>query len=347
MTLRTIGLLSAACLTVALAVSSSVEAQTADRARGWDPAWEPPRTPWGHPDLQGNWTNATITPLQRREGLGPTLSWEEVAALEREQADRLARSFEPSDPDRPAPIPGNLGTYDDFYFDAGDRVAVVQGEPRSSLITFPPSGRIPALSPRGLDRNRADRELRSRFGPFDHPELRPIAERCIIYYGSSPTGTLGPPMTPTNGYNNNYTIVQNADHVVIMTEMIHDVRIVRLGEQVPLPGHIRPWFGESRGRWDGNTLVVETTQVHPQQRFNELSANRIFHTDLKVTERFTRVDEGTILYEFEIEDPVTYSEPWGGQIPLLRFDDQIFEYACHEGNYALGNILRGGRYQDP
>ncbi len=171
-----------------------------------------------------------------------------------------------------------------------------------------------------------------------------MAERCIVYYGLSPTGLLGPPMTPTRGYNNNFTIVQNADHVLIMSEMIHDVRIIRLGEPNRLPAHVRPWFGDSWGRWEGNTLVVETTNIHPDMGFNE-QADKIPHSpEMRVIERFTRVAEDNILYEFEIHDPRTYTEVWGGQVPWRKYDQQIFEYACHEGNYALANVLSGARY---
>jgi hypothetical protein len=153
-------------------------------------------------------------------------------------------------------------------------------------------------------------------------------------------------MSPTGGYNNNVTIIQNGDHVVIRSEMIHDVRIIRLGERQPLPDGIRPWFGDSWGRWEGNTLVVETTDVHPGHGFNETFDNIPYSDDYRVVERFTRVDDDTILYEFEVDDPRTFSEPWGGQIPYERFNDQVLEYDCHEGNYAIENSLRGARYQE-
>ena len=223
---------------------------------------------------------------------------------------------------------------------------VADGEPRTSLITFPADGRMPALSAEGQKRKDEYDAFRSQFAQYDHPELRPLAERCVIYYGSSRTGVLGSPMTPTRAYNNNLTIVQNADHVLIRAEMIHDVRIIRLGEPDELPKDMRLWFGDSWGHWEGNTLVVETTNQHLDQGIN-VSGSMIRHSeDLRVLERFTRVDDDTILYEFEIDDPRTYSEPWGGQIPWEKFDQQILEYACHEGNYALSNILSGARYQE-
>ena len=196
-----------------------------------------PRTPDGRPDLQGNWTSATLTPLQRPEGQGPVLTWEEVER--REQAPELAPAFdgllirevaEPSDPNRPpAPARGSVyGIYENVYTIAqSDRVAIVDGEPRSSLVTNPPDGRIPPRTPEGERRAAEYRELRRQFGQYDHPELRPLTERCLMSQGSS----AGPPMLPNypGWYNNNYTIVQTADHVLIMAEMVHDARIIRIG----------------------------------------------------------------------------------------------------------------------
>ncbi len=148
-------------------------------------------------------------------------------------------------------------------------------------------------------------------------------------------------MVPKTSYNGNYTIVQTADHVMIVTEMIHDARIIRIGDGPRLPRHIRPWFGDSWGHWEGDALVVETTNFHPLQRYGGNSPD-----NLKVTERFTRVDDETILYEFTVEDPTTYTEPWGGEIPLTKFDDLLYEYACHEGNYSFSSVLSGARYQE-
>ena len=321
---------------------STIEAQEPERPQKWDPNWEPPRTAWGHPDLQGNWSNATLTRFERRQGVDPVYTWEEVDRIEGREQTRVQRGFESSDPDRPPLQAGNVGAYNQIYFDRGDRVAVVNGEPRTSLITFPSDGRIPALSSEGQARKQEYDDFRSQFGRYDHPELRPLAERCVVYYASSPTGVLGPPMTPTQGYNNNFTIVQNADHVVIRSEMIHDIRIVRLGEPAPPPDHIRLWFGDSWGRWEGNTLVVETTNLHPSQAFRGIPHSE----DMKVIEKFTRVDEETILYDFTIEDPKTYTESWGGEIPFKKFNDLLYEYSCHEGNYALSAVLSGARYQE-
>ena len=349
MTARASRLVPALCFSVVWTAGlfSSVIAQVPDRTQGWDSDFQSPRTTWGHPDLQGNWSNATLTPFERRVDFGPEYTWEQANNIERAERARVEAGSEPSDPNRPVLEAANdPGSYNQIYFDRGDRLATVNGQARTSLITFPSDGRIPELSPEGLRRKREYEEFRSQFGEYDHPELRPLAERCIVYYASSPTGVLGPPMTPTAGYNNNFIIVQNADHVLISAEMIHDIRIIRLGDPDPLPKHIRPWFGDSWGHWEGTTLVVETTNIHPDQGIRE-SPNKILHSeDIKVIERFTRVDDDTILYKFEVHDPITYSEPWGGEIPWERFDQQIYEYACHEGNYSLANVLSGARYQE-
>jgi hypothetical protein len=308
--------------------------------------WELPRTPWGHPDLQGNWSNATLTPFERPQGRGATLSWEEVADLE---AGR-ARAFEVAvdlDPNRPPPpgggtnpvcIDGPRSCYDGVYLDPGEKVAVVNGEPRSSLVTRPADGRVPPVTEEARARMADNRARTAGLGQYDHPELRPLGERCVIAFGTS----AGPPMLPNGWYNNNYTIVQNQDHILIMTEMVHDVRVIRLGERNSLPAHVRPWFGDSWGRWEGNTLVVETTNFNPDQSFRSVPPTE----RTKVIERFTRVDEETIVYEFTIDDPSSYAIAWGGEIPFKKFDQRLYEYACHEGNYALEGVLRGARFEE-
>jgi hypothetical protein len=165
-----------------------------------------------------------------------------------------------------------------------------------------------------------------------------MAERCILSFGSN----LGPPMLPNYFYNNNYTIVQTADHVMIMTEMVHDVRVIRLGERKPLPPHIRPYGGDSWGRWVGDTLVVETGNIHPEQDLQGIAPTEA----LRVIERFSRADANTINYEFTVIDPTTYTQPWGGEVPYTRLDAQVYEYACHEGNYAMSNVLSGARAEE-
>ena len=334
----------ALCLAVAaVALYSPAAAQAPSSASG---EWVVPRTPDGRPDLQGNWSNATLTPLQRPSGRGLILTAEQVASIEQRQEEVVFVTSQPSDPDRPPPpaggtdpvcIDGPRSCYNTVYFDRGERVVIVNGEPRSSLITFPSDGLVPPLTPEGERRMAESREFTGQFGPYDHPEVRPLAERCIMSFGSS----AGPPMVPNTFYNNNYTIVQTADHVLIMAEMVHDARIIRIGDAPRLPAHIRPWMGDSWGHWEGDVLVVETTNIHPVQRFR---GNASEH--LKVIERFSRVDEETILYQFTIDDPTTYTEPWGGEVPMKALHDKLFEYACHEGNYALSNILSGARYQE-
>ena len=282
-----------------------------------------------------------MTPLQRREGEGPIYTPEEVAGLEQGYVERVVRGAQASDPNRPAPPTGQgVGTYNNVYFERGARVAVINGEPRSSLITFPSNGRIPALTPEGQRQIQESTEFRSQFGQYDHPELRPLGERCIV--NGSTSGPAGPPMVPKTSYNGNYTIVQAADHVMIMTEMIHDTRIIRIGDGPRLPPHIRPWMGDSWGHWEGDALVVETTNINPQQTLQRIPPSE----HMRVTERFTRVDEETILYEFTVEDPTMYTQAWGGEIPFKKFDAMLYEYACHEGNYSMSNVLSGARYQE-
>ena len=237
-----------------------------------------------------------------------------------------------------------MGGYNSFYIDSGDNYAVFNGEIRTSLIVDPPSGRYPerteASRERRAERTRAIRAAGGRGGQYDNPENRPLAERCLKSFGSN----MGPPMLPNYFYNNNYTIVQTADHVMIMTEMVHDTRVIRLGEPKPLPANLQPWFGDSWGHWQGDTLVVETTNFHPTQRRGGIISGT--SEKLKVTERFTRADENTLNYEFTIEDPETFTRPFSGEVPFNRLPEQVFEYACHEGNYALFNILSGARAQE-
>ncbi len=299
--------------------------------------WVMPRTPDGHPDLQGNWNNATLTPFQRALDQGPVFTADEVAQLEREAGNRVIRGAQPLDPDRPLLVSGRGLGSDDFYRERGTRVAVISGEPRTSLITVPLDGRMPPLTPEGQRRQQERREFRSQFGQYDHPELRQLGERCLIL--GSPTG---PPMIPNVANNQNYTIVQTADHVMIHAEVMHDTRIIRFGEPNPLPEHVRPWFGDSWGRWEGDVLVVETTNINPQQTIRGVPPSE----DARVIERFTRVDEETILYEFTVDDPTTYTQPWGGEIPFRKVDHLLYEYACHEGNYSMAGVLSGARYQE-
>jgi hypothetical protein len=301
-----------------------------------------PRTPDGRPDLSGNWTNATLTPFQREEGRGPVYTPEEVAELEHVDDEcppnpgtvACGRN-QSSGTTNEARLSGN--EYNEVYWDRGSRVAVVNGEPRTSLVTRPANGRIPALTAAARARNEQAQAARRGFAQYDHPELRPLAERCFVFGRG-----VAPPMSPNGAYNNNYTIVQTADHVLVMSEMVHDVRVIRIGEREPMPSHMRPWFGDSWGRWEGDVLVVETTNLNPLHGIQGGTVTD--HT--KVTERFRRVDEDTIVYEFTVEDPTTFTEPWGGEIPFEKFDQLLYEYACHEGNYSLAAVLSGARFEE-
>ncbi len=293
-----------------------------------------------------------MTPIVRAQGQPLVLRPDQIAAMEGRRQDLIEAEAQPSDPDREAPpvggdgstgAAGGVGGYNYFFIDAGDRVAWYDGEPRSSLITDPEDGRRPPFTDEGQRRIAERRASARQFGPYDNPENRPVGERCILSFGSNG----GPPMLPNYFYNNNYTIVQTPDAIMIMTEMVHDVRVIRLGESQPLPEHMRPWLGDSRGRWEGDTLVVETTNIHPDQPMFALSAAQFLPSEsIRVVERFTRPSEHQLNYEFTVEDPVILTAPISGEMPFNRLDGMLYEYACHEANYALENVLSGARVQE-
>jgi hypothetical protein len=322
-----------------VAMSGAASSLAAQAARA---AWQVPRTADGRPDFQGNWTNITLTPFQRAEGRGPTYTWEEVRQIEEPDDDcppnpgtvACGRTPGQGNSDE-ARLSGN--EYNEVYWERGTKIAVVNGEPRTSLITHPSDGRIPARTAAALQAARERADFRSQFAQYDHPELRPFAERCILF--GSP---LGPPMQPVGAYNSNYTIVQTADYLVLQSEMVHDVRIIRIGDPDRIPEHVRPYFGDSWGHWEGDVLVVETTNISADQAV----LGGPLSEDAKVTERFSRVDAETILYEFTVDDAATFTAPFGGQIPIKRFDAQLYEYACHEGNYSLQGVLSGARFEE-
>ena len=329
--------------------------------------WVVPRTPDGKPDLQGNWSNETQTPLERMGTQAGTLTPAEAAAVE--ERARVVAEFrdKPSDPNRGTPTKGGdnkaltapgqpsfieliaeaaggaVGGYNGFWLDPGSNVIRIDGVARSSIIIDPPSGRLPPLTAAGKQRLTERAARAKKFGEFDHPETRPLSDQCLLSFGSN----AGPPMLPNYFYNNNYTIVQTKDHVMILTEMVNDARIIRLAKE-HLPRHLQPWFGDSIGRWEGDTLVVETTNIHPQQlaQTSILWPYRGASDDLKVTERFTRTGPDTILYRFTMEDASTFTAPFTGELPFNRIDEQLYEYACHEANYALSNILSGERAKE-
>ena len=330
--------------------------------------WVVPRTLDGKPDLQGNWSNETQTPLERMGKQGATLTAEEAAAIE--SRAKLVEEYrdKASDPNRPTAVKGGdtkalvapgepsfieriaeaaggaVGGYNGFWLDPGNNVIRIDGIPRSSIIVDPPDGRLPPLTAEGKQRLSALAAAAKKFGEFDHPEMRPLSDRCLMSFGSN----AGPPMLPNYFYNNNYTIVQTKDHVMILTEMVHDARIIRLNAKDHLPPQLASWMGDSIGRWEGDTLVVETTNIYPLQlaQTSILWAYRGASQKLKVTERFTRTGPDTILYKFTMDDPATFTRPFSGELPFNRIDELIYEYACHEGNYAMSNILSGARAKE-
>ena len=284
--------------------------------------WSPPRTAWGEPDLQGKWSYATITPLERpiNQTGKDVLSREEKAALDedaRTSADRRDGSAEAD----------LLRAYNAYWYDRGKSIG------RTSLIVDPPDGRLPPLTPEGRKRQAALEE-QERAHPFDSWEDRPLQERCIIYHGVPPL---------PSGYNNTYQIFQTPGYVAILDENIHDVRGIPLDGRPHIGQNIRQWNGNSRGHWEDNTLVVETTNYSPQTTFKFPAAGGTLHA----VERFTRVAADQIDYRFTINDPATYTRPWTAMLPLTNLPNYvIFEYACHEGNYSIRNVLSGARAQE-
>ena len=314
-----------------------------------------PRTASGHPDLSGMYDIATLTPLTRPSGLGDRLSLTdaEAKAIAQATAARMAATNQASDPNRAAPPAGgdgsegpagNVGGYNTVWTDIGTGAFKIDGQYRTSIIVDPVNGRLPPMTPearaKGAARAKYNRPNRGDAfwiaegivpGPYDDPELRPTAERCLLAFGAS----AGPPALPVM-YNNLKQIVQTKDHVMILNEMVHDARVVRLNSQHE-PPEIRRWLGDSIGHWEGDTLVVDTTNFNDQPALG--SADRNLH----VIERFTRVDAKTLRYKFTVDDPTVWTKPWTGEIVWPATDARMYEYACHEGNYSFAGILRGAR----
>ncbi len=292
-----------------------------------------PRTPDGQPDLQGTWTNATVTPFQRPAQLGAKQFFtpEEAAAFEKQRVeqgnvDRIEGERGASDLARRA--------YNNFWTDRGTHVAKTM---HTSLVVDPPDGKVPPFTPEAQKRFDAVRAYLAQH-PADSPEDRYLSERCILF------GAAGPPMLP-EPYNNNYQIVQSRGFVAIAVEMNHETRIVPLDGSPHLPPQIRQWTGDSRGHWEGDTLVVDTTnfKFNNQSRFGVGYLDGMTDENLHVVERFRRTDPGTIIYQATVDDPTVYSKPWTVEISMAKRTDRIFEYACHEGNYGMVGILSGAR----
>jgi len=285
--------------------------------------WNAPKTADGQPDLQGTWTNATITPLERPADLAGKefLTSQEAADYEK----RVAQANNADRRDLPAENDVGLA-YNDFWYNRGTKIV---GTRRTSLIVDPPDGKVPPLTPEA-QKKQDDLRAAARGHASDGPESRALTERCLLW------PTAGPPMLPSF-YNNNYQIVQGPGYVAILVEMIHDVRLIPLDGRPHVSGNVRQWMGDSRGHWEGNTLVVDSTNFTDKTRFR--GADEKMH----LVERFTRVDADTIMYEFTVDDPTAFTKSWTAQVPMRRTESPVYEYACHEGNYAMAGMLAGAR----
>ena len=304
----------------AAALASAVVAFLPAGAAGQD---APFLTPDGHPDLQGVWNFSTATPMERPEDLADqeTLTAEEAAAWEQRLAEqRAANESERED----APLGARLGYSVRIWFEHGHTLS----EQRTSLVIDPPDGRIPPVRPDVQARAELRNLLRGRHA--HGPEDRGISERCLLGFNS------GPPMTPS-AYNNNVQLFQTADHVVVLNEMVHNARIIPLDGRPHLPAHLKQWVGDSRASWDGDTLVIETRNFLGETSLRGSSAN------LHLVERFRRAAPDTLVYEFTVNDPTSWTRPWTAQVLMTRTDEPLYEYACHEGNYSMPSSLSGAR----
>jgi hypothetical protein len=302
-------------------------------AAGQTAAWKAPRTADGKPDIQGTFTFSTITPLQRPEALEgkETLTAEEAAAFEASENRRLNRDL--FDPEKGAPsagyaprAQGGVLSYNEFWYERGSQLT---RDKRTSLIVDPPDGRIPMTD--AARKLNAERGRKLSAGFADSYTDRSLADRCIMGFNS------GPPMV-SGAYNNNVQIFQAPGYVAILNEMVHNARIIPTDGRPH--GTIRRWAGDSRGRWEGETLVVETINFLRETSLTGSTA------DTKLVERFTRIDPETIKYEFTVTDPNAYTRPWSVMMPLRLIDEPLYEYACHEGNYGMHGIMAGARAKD-
>jgi hypothetical protein len=293
-----------------------------------------PRTADGQPDLQGVWDYRTLTPLERPKELGTKAFFTEAEAAAYEKKENERQNRDLIDPEQGGLFypPGGVVPYNEFWYDRGNKVA---GTKRTSLIIDPPDGRLPAWTPEG--QKKADlRAIAQRNDQMGHPkadswEDRPLQERCLVGLNA------GPPMIP-GAYNNNVQLFEAPGYVMILNEMVHSARVVRLDGRPH--GNIRQWQGDSVGHWEGDTLVVDTINFKRETSLDGSSANT------HLVERFTRVDANTLLYEFTVDDPTMWTRPWTAVVPMTKSEEPIYEYACHEGNYAMSGILAGARAAD-
>jgi hypothetical protein len=301
-------------------------------AAGQQPAgssYSAPRTAWGHPDLQGVWTNKTITPFERPDEVGGREFFTDAEIAERESRAIEANTDEARFEDRSRDVGA---AYNDFWWDRGTRVNYMK---RTSQVIDPPDGKLPPLTPEAQQREAARTAARRERGPADSWLDRSLYDRCILRNNGLP-GSMGP-----TAYNSNYQILQTPESVVILIEMVPHARIIPIDGRPHLRPTLRQWMGDSRGRWEGDTLVVETTN------FNDRTPNRGgANVNMRMVERFRRVSPDTIDYQYTIEDPTTFTRPWTAAIPMTKETNRIYDYACHEGNYGLEGILRGARADD-
>jgi len=289
-------------------------------------AQDVPQTAWGAPDLQGVWDFRTITPLERPENLGDKafLTQEEAAQREQSAVDRATRLWDREA--RRTEAGGNVGGYNNFWMDQGTNVI---GTRRTSLIIDPPNGRLPEVTETGRARAAANRGSFSSDLPASYTDLS-NSDRCLMGFNA------GPPITPA-AYNQNVQLFQTPDHLVMLTEMVHTVRVIPLDGTPPLVEGLRQLSGDSRGHWEGKTLVVETANFEARRDWRGSTE------DMRLVELFTRVDADTLEYEFTVADPETWDAPWTVNLPMRRNEFQMFEYACHEGNYSMEAMLGGAR----
>ena len=301
--------------------------------------YQPAKTWFGDPDLQGVWTNASLTTLERPDYFDSLEISEEQVIAAKNNSERFNEALDnPYETGETPESGGDVGGYNVAWMDPGNDFIKLNGKYRSSIITYPENGKLPRRLTRWAIEGPS---IYRMFTRADHPEERSLGERCIVGFGSSG----GPPMLNVL-YNNHYQIVQSPGYVMIMVEMNHDARIIRLNSDHN-PDSMKPWLGDSVGWWEGETLVVKTINHHPQQKFRAAIRHQILMMEeAEVTERFTRTGTNEILYQFEVNDKKAYRETWKGEMPLRSTNSKMYEYACHEGNYAMANILAGARAEE-